>query len=354
MRKLISFVLICSLSVTVALAQQPVKSQSTTPAKTARTDSATSSVTAHDELIAMLPASDLIAVVDVNRLFNQLLPQITNIQTGGLDKLAKQLSEFTQKTGIDPSKVQSAVLGLSLMGTQGSGVLIVSGIDLSGPQIESAMKEFKAEFKTSDYKSKTIYSLISKVKAPEAGPLSVKTDETALAPLGNQRFAFGDLSAIKNVIDISNGEAKGGVSAQMNGALSETRNTALLRFALNIPEVLKSDLADQGDLFKSVGAIKMVMGTFDVANDLGLSLDAIMRTASQNDAAELENGLKGLLSLISGIFGGGTGDPKADLIGQVLGQIKIGSKLTDVSLSINLPRSALDQLMKKPAPADKK
>ena len=66
----------------------------------------------------------------------------------------------------------------------------------------------------------------------------------------------------------------------------------------------------------------------------------------------LEDGLKGLVSLIKGIFG--AGDPKTDFIGQLLDQIKIGSKVSDVSLSITLPRAMLDQLSKKPATEEKK
>ena len=95
----------------------------------------------------------------------------------------------------------------------------------------------------------------------------------------------------------------------------------------------------------------MVLGTLDMAADFSLSLDALMRTATSKDATELEDGLKGLVGLIRGIFGGGSGDAKMDAIGQLLDQIKIGSKLNDVSLSISLPRATLDQLLKKPAPA---
>ncbi|MGH9801595.1 MAG: hypothetical protein ACRD82_14625, partial [Blastocatellia bacterium] len=247
------------------------------------------------------------------------------------------------------------VLGLNLKGTQATGAIIVSGVDLTNQQVEAAMKEFKAEFKTSDYQGRTIFSLISKIKTPEAGPLSVKTDETALAALGGQRFVLGDLSAVKQVIDISAGSAKGGVTPEMAAALGETKSSALLRFALSIPESLKTEAADQGDLFKSVSTIKMVLGTFDVAADFSLSLDALMRTVSRKDATELEESLNGLVGLVRGIFGGGgTGDAKTDAIGQLLDQIKVGSKLNDVTLSIALPRAMLDQLLKKPAPAEKK
>lgn len=349
MRRFFSSVLMLCLIACPVLAQTAKPATKVPASAPATATLSPAGAPAADALIGLLPASDVIAVVDISRLFNELLPRLAGIQTGGVDKLAKQITDFTQKTGIDPAKVQSAVLGFSLEGTQGKGAVLVSGLDLSTPQIEAAMKEFKTEFKSSEYKGRTLFNIVSKVKAPEAGPLSVKTDETALAALGAQKFVFGDLSVVKNVIDISSGDAKGGVSPTMSGALAETRANALLRFALNVPESLKQGAADQGDLFKSVGAIKLVLGTFDVAADLSLSLDALMRTASQKDATELEEGLKGLVSLIKGIFGGGSGDPKTDFIGQLIDQVKVSSKLSDVSLSITLPRALLDQLSKKPA-----
>jgi len=302
----------------------------------------------------MLPASDLIALVDVGRAFNELLPKLVGLDIGGVDKLAKSIQDFTQKTGIDPSKIQNAIISLSMDGPQASGVLIIRGIDPDSNQIEAAMRELGGEFKASDYKGKTLYNIVSKVKAPSAGPLSLKTDEVALAPLGAQLVAFGDQKMVKQIIDIQTGAAKGGVSAAMTGALSETRASALLRFAMNIPESIRAEAANQGDLFKSVSAIKMVLGAFDVGGDLSLSLDAIIRAASLNDAVELENGLKGLVELVKGIFGGG--DPKTNFIAQLLDQVKIGSKSSDVSLSILVPRSLLDQLTKKetPPPAEKK
>jgi hypothetical protein len=162
------------------------------------------------------------------------------------------------------------------------------------------------------------------------------------------------MKVVKQVIDIQTGAAKGGVSSAMTGALNEMRASALVRFALNIPESMRAEAAKQGDLFKSVATVKMILGTFDVAGDLGLSLDAVIRTASQNDASEMENGLKGLVALGKDIFGGG--DPKSNLFMQLLDQVKIGSKVNDVSLSISLSRELLDQLTKKetPPPAEKK
>jgi hypothetical protein len=365
MRKFLSIALIFSL--TASAASLSANAQSTgketkgaaaapaaTTATTATNKTAAAPATATDELIALLPASDLVGTLDVNRAFNELLPKLADITAGGLDKLAKSIQEFTRKTGVDPARIQNAVFSLSLNGTQGMGVLIIQGIDPDAKQIEAVMKEFGAEFKTSEYKGKTVYNVVTKVKGPSAGPLSVKTDEIALAALGGPRVAFGDLGAVKQVIDIQSGAGRGGVTPEMAGALNETRASALIRFALNIPENLRAEAAGQGDLFKSIATIKMILGAFDAAADLSLSLDAIIRTASPKDATELESGLKGLVDLVRSIFGGGSGDPKTDFFGQLLDQVKIGSKLNDVSLSITLPRSLMDQLSKKSSPAEKK
>jgi hypothetical protein len=338
MGKLFHLALIVMLLAGGALAQTPAKNQkAAAPA---------------DELAAALPKSDLIAVLDVNRLFTELLPKLAELNVGGVDKMARDLATFTQRTGIDPAKIQAAVLGVNMEGLQGNGVLLVKGLDLGGAQIEALMKEWKVEFKTADYKGKTIYSLISKIGAPSAGPFSFKTDDLAMTSLGNQRMAVGDLNALKQVIDIQAGADVPAAGKPMLAALAETRASALVRFALNVPDSLREQAADQGDLFKSIASIKMVLGTLDAASDLSLSLDAVMRTASQSDAGDLESSLKGLLVLVKGIFGGG--DPKSDVLGALLDQIRIGSKLSDVSLSISLPRAMMDQLSRKPAPAEKK
>ncbi|MGE0102353.1 MAG: hypothetical protein AB7H86_10780 [Blastocatellales bacterium] len=307
---------------------------------------------AEDELFRLLPASDLIATVDAGRAFNELLPQLANLSVGGVDKLAMQVRDFTTQTGIDPTKVGSLVIGLNLSGLQATGTIIVSGLEMDAAGAEKALGHFKTEFKASEYKGIRLYNLVSQVKAPTAGPLSVKTDETALALLGGGRIAFGDLSAVKNVIDISAGTAKGGISDAMIATFNETDPSRLLRFALRIPEELRQEATSQGDLFKSVATIKMILGTFDVAADLGLSLDTVMRTSTAAEASELETGLKGLVGLVRGFLGGG--DPKMDLFGKLLDQVKVGSNSADVTLSIALPRSLMNEFTKKPEPAEKK
>jgi hypothetical protein len=340
MKRVFHFALIIALFTSGAAAQQPNN------LKTAKAEKA-AAASSH-ELVGMLPASDLVAVVDAKRLFSELLPKLSGLSIGGVDRFAHSLSTFIEHTGIDPAKIQSAALGVNMEGLQGTGVLLVKGLDLSGTQVEAAMKELKAEFKAAEYKGKTIYTVTSKVNTPAAGPFTFKSDELALGALGNGLLALGDLRVVKKIIERQAGDAVPGVSQPMVAAVAETRASALLRFAMNIPDQLRTEAADQGDLFKSIASIKLLLGTLDAASDLSLTLDALMRTNSQSDAAELESSLNGLLVLVKGIFGGGgTNNPRTDFLGALLNHIKIGSKLSDVSLTISLPRATLDQLSQK-------
>jgi hypothetical protein len=298
-------------------------------------------------MIGLLPDSDLIAVMDMRRAINDLMPRLSDI---GVGKWSQELQEFTQRTGIDLAKARNAVLSLKIPSSQASAVMILNGLDLDDKKLEAAMKAYNTEYKPTEYKGKQVFSLIRRANPPSAGPLSLKTDDLAIATLASQKLVFGDLSMIKNVIDIQTGAAKGGITKEMAGALNETRATALARFAFTLPEQLRQDALEQGDLFTSIAAIKIIMGTLDVGSDLSLLMDMVLRTPSQKEAAELETGLRGLVGLARGFLTGG----ELDLYGQLLDQVKVSSKINDVSLSLTMPRAMVDQLGKKSANGEKK
>src|SRR5262245_51387579 len=64
-----------------------------------------------DELLALLPATNLIAVLDAKRGLNDTLPRLSSLSFGGVDKLAARIKEFLTTTGLDTSQVKNAVMG---------------------------------------------------------------------------------------------------------------------------------------------------------------------------------------------------------------------------------------------------
>src|SRR5262249_7980033 len=148
-----------------------------------------------------------------------------------------------------------------------------SGLDVDENVIESAIKAYKGDYRASEYNGKWIYI------TPSGGPEPDNDDETAFASLDRRKLVLGDLNAVKSVIDIHNGAAKGGVAPEMVTALKGTRESALVRFTLNFPETWRREILKQDGFFKSIASIKMILGTLDTEDDLSMSLGAILRTA---------------------------------------------------------------------------
>ncbi len=286
------------------------------------------------ESMAMLPASDAIAVVDVARLVNELLPQFRVIAPKEAAKFEKEITEFMGDTGIDPYKIKSAVIGLRM--TDSTVVsAIVEGITFDPNRIVATIKakDDKQEVKVVDYKGKQIF-VVSSLKAAEKAGVS---EEMAFTQLDSDRVALGNLSGIKGILDGGNDTA----NTALNSLLSQT-NTGLLRFAANIPESAKTGLADQGDMFAQFSTIKTVFGSFDLTRELSLLMDAKLRTGSTDEASKLQTSLAALVGL-GKMFLGGNNDPIMQGLTQIIDLIKIGAQNNDVSLSLTIPKTVFDQ-----------
>lgn len=314
-------VLLCGVSLQAALseAKQP----------------ATKAASVTDELLTLLPESDVVAVIDVQRAFVELLPLLKNISTAGIGKTATEVETFAKLAGVEPKQIQAAVVGVKMTETlgRGSGVLLIQGVEIDGTKLTDAVKAMGGELKTADHNGKPIYTLIRK-REPNGD-----TDQTEFAILGNKRLAIGDLPALKAVLD---GTGKGSQAARSQ-TLKEAKASGLVRFAGNLPAGLRSMLESQGELFSQIAAVKTIFGSFDLNTDNSAILNARLRTASTNNAGQLKESLNGLV-VLGKAFLSGNDDPKMKLYGQLLDQVKVGVEASDVSLLLQLPKELIDKL----------
>ena len=286
------------------------------------------------ESMALLPASDAIAVVDVARLVNEFLPQFRAIAPKEAAKFEQEITEFMGDTGIDPYKIKSAVVGVKM--TDSTIVsAIVEGITFDPNRIIATIKakNEKQEVKTVEYKGRQIY-VVNSLKAAEKAGVN---EEMAFTQLEGDRVALGNLSGVKSILDGGNGTA----NAALSGLLAETNN-GLLRFAANIPESAKKGLSDQGDMFAQFATIKTVFGSLDLTRELSLLLDTKLRTGSSDEASKLQTSLAALVGL-GKMFLGGNNDPLMQGLMQVIDLIKINAQNNDVSLSLMVPKTVFDQ-----------
>lgn len=295
----------------------------------------------NEELLALLPEADVVAVIDIPRVFADLLPKLKGISTFDIGKTVSEIETFAKLAGIEPKQIQAAVLGIKITETlsRGSGVLLLQGVEVDAKKLSETVKTSGGELKTVEQNGKTFFTL--SVKNPGAAA-DAKADELHFALLDNKRVALGDQAGIKSLLA---GGAKKADAATLSKALKETKAAGLVRFVGNLPEGLRAMLASQGELFAQVAAVKLIFGSFDLNAENTATLDARLRTASNNDAAQLKESLNGLVAL-GQAFLGGNDDPTLKVISQLLDQIKLAVQSGDVSLSLVLPKEILEGLGK--------
>ena len=353
-----------------------------------------------DNSVSLLPKSDVVAVLDVSRLVNDLLPKAKQAWPDQVAKVEKEINEIVSdaaKNGVDLYKVKSLTIGLKLFGAKTSGAMIVDGLTVTPEMMAKENKESTAI----DYKGKTLYiekpkpelkplvkssaknvakrktlaaskSKAGKARTAKAAPPSsgnalgnvtdvasnmganLLKDNTAYVQLDAERAAIGDEAEVKAVIDalLEGANPSSNLGSELSAALQETKPTALLRFAVNIPDSARQ-AAESEQLLKNLAVTKMVLGTLDVSDDMSLSLDAKLRTGSAEDATKLHESLAALLGLGKMMLGGNQ-DPMMLMLNKLLDQIRISPQTNDVSLAITVPRELYETFLKadpKAAPA---
>jgi hypothetical protein len=348
------------------------------------------SATIADHSIALLPKSDVVAVLDVSRLVNDLLPKAKQAWPEQVAKMEKEIDQIfseAAKNGVDLYKVKSLAIGLKLFGAKTTGAMIVDGLTVTPEMMAKENKESTAV----DYKGKTLYiekpkpepktvrkssaKTVSKRKplaaskrsgkartAKAAPPVSnnplgnmtdvasmganLLKDNTAYVQLDESRAAIGDETEVKAVIDalLEGANPAHNLDSELSAALQETKSTGLLRFAMNIPDSARQ--AAEGEaMFKNLAVTKMVLGTLDVTDDMSVALDTRLRTGSTEDATKLHESLAALLGL-GKMMVGGNQEPMMAMLSKVLDQIRISPQTNDVALTITIPRELYETFLK--------
>lgn len=288
-----------------------------------------------EELAGLLPDADLVAAIDLGRLFNDVPPRLEKAGLKEATAIAVQLNQLAGRLGVDPRQLKSGVLGLTLQSFEASGVLIVDGVDLGRQAVEESLRSAKLDFRIVEHQGESIISLLSPLKTLSIGPLSLKTTDLAFAPLGKNLFVVGDLALVRRVIERRQRPVTT-LSPALVSALREASPGALVRFAFALTPGMREEAVSQGDLFRSIAAIKVLIGDLDLTPDLAINLNALMRTASETEATELESGLKGLLNLVRALFINGNKQ-----LALLLNQVQIRTRGVDAILVMSLPSSLI-------------
>ncbi|MDQ4120497.1 MAG: hypothetical protein M3209_03520 [Acidobacteriota bacterium] len=311
-----------------------------------------------NDLVALLPASDIVAVADLRRLTTDALPQIFASKPATLAEINQHFDAFKAKTGIDPRQFDRVAVGVKydravagkidfapVAVTRGNfnanGLLGVAKIGLSGKYREEkignqnllvvSLKDVAAQMPQpkDPAKADQISKIISKLM----------TGEVAFHAVDQTTLAFGDLKQVRAMVEA---KTKNGANADLASLASRNPN-AVLSFAANVPGDLQSLMRfDNDEIGNILASLRHAFGSLDVTGGNANVMFAA-RTETADQARNLKDTLLGLQSL-SGLLRARKG-AKNEVIADIAESLKISQTANEIELRALIPKTALDKLL---------
>src|SRR6476620_8008271 len=263
----------------------------------------TSGPKAAQSLLASLPPSDDVAIINSGRVFNEALPKLLAENPAKLAEVTNELVKFKTQTGLDPHSFEQIALGLSYKYprdgvTKVSTVALARGTFNAGAMVAAGRLATNGRYIEQKYQGKTIYIFGFDRQVRLLGLWDMKVRDLAVAALDGNTLVLGDLDGVRGSIDATRiGKHPG---AELITLASRDPN-AIVGFGGNISPKLLENLSLSNDtIARELTAVRQLYGTLGMsAAELELMLTA--RTVDTYSAKNLSDTVDGLKQL-GGLF----------------------------------------------------
>lgn len=351
----LTFALCLSGGLTIACGQGKSKDRPATPAAAA----------VQKEITALLPTSDAVVLVDVQKAVKELLPQLLANRKAKLDEVNAHLDKLKEKTGIDARVFKQVAVGVQYVPdaakkTTVRSVAIARGDFDAGAMVVAARQAGAGKTREVKAGDKTITVIsIAEIKdkvAAAAGTATAgegdknkdivtkvlqqiidgQSGEVALYAVDQNTLALGDLA---RVTDVANGK----MAADGNGsalALARKVPNSVIGFGGKVPPDLAAQLDfDNEQIDQALNSIRQIFGGVSFTAD-SYNLLVGVRT----DKAEAASDLKATIEMLQGLGGMVTGRIKSEPLRQAaergIDNLKVTQ--TGTELQAQLPISQVD------------
>ena len=302
-------------------------------------------------LVAKLPASDAVAIVDSRRFFDQALPKILASRPDIVGKITTHLDEFQAKTGIDARKFDHVVIGANIKHEavkdfDVDAVALAQGSINAGGLIAGAKLASNAGYREEKVGERTIYIFSAKSIADQSSsaPAAVKDaaaevpDEIAVAAVDATTIAIGSPARVRETL-------KGGstVAPEITSLLT-SRPNPVFAFSARMPEGVRNLLPmDNDELGKNIESIRYLYGWADVGAG-NVSMNVTAKTANAESAQSLYDTVAFLQQFGKGLVGGSK-KPQNAVYARLIDAAKLSKTGSDVALDLTVPQSDVDLLL---------
>jgi hypothetical protein len=250
-------------------------------------------------LMASLPPSDAVAIVNVSRVFNEAMPKLLADNPAKIAEVTSELEKFKTQTGLDARSFEQIALGFTYKYPR-AGVTKISTVALArGTFNASALTAAgrlaaNGKYVEQKYQGKTIYIFSFDRIIRLFGVWNMNVSDLAVTPVDANTLALGDLDAIHGVIDATRTRKHANPDLL---ALASRDPNAIVGFGGNISPLLLENLSLSNDtIARELTAVRQVYGTLGMTpTDLELMMTA--RTVDNYSAKNLGDTVEGLKQL---------------------------------------------------------
>lgn len=321
-------------------------------------------------LAALLPASDGVLTIDLQKVLSEAVPQILSGKPQMLTDINAKIDEIREKTGFDLRQFEQVAVGVSMKQVSAKEVdleplFLVRGKYNANALIALAKLASKGKYREEKIGARTVYVFSVKEiaaqqgdKVPAAGITqndSQKKDswfdkaidrminglmkEIAVTSYDGNTLVIGSVARVRETLNTKMPR----VNANLLNLINRKPN-AITAFGANLPNGLSSFVDLDNDEFgMTLDSIRQVSGAMELINgDTAVSMTA--KTAKVDQAQKLLETLQGLQLLGKTLIGGSKGADK-QVYSRMIDNAKITRSQLEVSLDLQVPQTDINILI---------
>ena len=310
-------------------------------------------------LVALLPASDGVAVFEAKRFLNDALPKLLAANQPLLAEVMAKITEMETRTGVDLRKFDQVAVGvaskqISAKETDYEPVAIASGDISAGALIAIAKLASNGTYRVETISGHIVYIFVPKDVAKKTAAKKVNSQvadtidraldamrgEFAVTAISGNTLAIGSLARVRETLG-----GQSHVSPELTALLSQ-KETTVASFAIRTPDGMAKMVAlDNDEIGANIDSIQLLSGYVDVAA-AGTTLHVAARTKQPEQAQNLKDTVDGF-QMIGKAFFGGSKKPDQQVYARLIKNVKTDIHASDVTLDIFIPQADIDALVAK-------
>jgi len=310
-----------------------------------------------NQLAALLPASDGVLTLDVQRLLNEAVPQILSSKQQTLAQMNAKIDELREKTGLDVRQFEQIAVGVAMKRISAQEVdlepvILARGKYNANALIAVAKLAANGKYREEKFGSRTVYVFTGKGMIAPNKPttknswfdktidrmINSLTKEIAVTSLDGGTLAFGSLARVRETF-----ENKSPINTEVLSLVNRKPN-AVLSFGAKLPNGLSGfvDL-DNDELGKTLDSIRQMSGAVEIG-DGNTAVSVTAKTLKAEQAQSLKETLDGLQMLGKAFLGGGKTEDKK-VYGRMIDNARVAQSGSEVTLDLQVPQSDINILL---------